>query len=461
MMIGLPKRLLRIPSRSILSGALLLLFTLPLMLGACQSQNVKVQTIGEGVINLNHETGYFKLQDYESDRVKAISTGIADSRFLACAQTGDGTLVLYRAGEEGAETVSLPTVRKYDSQGNMSWEKDFDIPEMDGGSGKLIPMDDGFLLTLSRWPYTQQSEMVYPKHHLIRCDGEGSILWHEALDSYSGEFIQQVFVTDSDEIVTVGCWNYANGEQTADAPSDLVLMRFNENGKMLQQKSIGGNDFERLICASYSEEFGLVLGCHSQSQPVQGYYLACFDLDFNQVWQYEPFEADYVGDFSLAMGDECLYLMGNVFREQGNQGLLIKLDRSGNEIWRENSPVGYHSMAVLDNGNVVLSGSEGDKDFLIVKSPDNEVLYEMKSRADLSQMQIFPVDGGFVTTSRRMIKTVPQPAYISSIWYDTEVTATRYDNRLDMVWRKTFDRYKNTRETDLVYPLKDGRLLVE
>jgi outer membrane protein assembly factor BamB len=97
------------------------------------------------------------------------------------------------------------------------------------------------------------------------------------------------------------------------------------------------------------------------------------------VWQYEPFEADYVGDFSLAMGDECLYLMGNVFREQGNQGLLIKLDRSGNEIWRENSPVGYHSMAVLDNGNVVLSGSEGDKDFLIVKSPDNEVLYEMKA----------------------------------------------------------------------------------
>jgi hypothetical protein len=209
------------------------------MLGACQSQNVKVQTIGEGMINLNHETGYFKLQDYESDRVKAISTGIADSRFLACAQTGDGTLVLYRAGEEGAETVSLPTVRKYDSQGNMSWEKDFDIPEMDGGSGKLIPMDDGFLLTLSRWPYTQQSEMVYPKHHLIRCDGEGSILWHEALDSYSGEFIQQVFVTDSDEIVTVGCWNYANGEQTADAPSDLVLMRFNENGKCFSRKVSG------------------------------------------------------------------------------------------------------------------------------------------------------------------------------------------------------------------------------
>jgi hypothetical protein len=51
-----------------------------------------------------------------------------------------------------------------------------------------------------------------------------------------------------------------------------------------------------------------------------------------------------------------------------------------------------------------------------------------------------------------MIKTVPQPAYISSIWYDTEVTATRYDNRLDMVWRKTFDRYKNTREPTWFIP---------
>lgn len=65
-------------------------------------------------------------------------------------------------------------------------------------------------------------------------------------------------------------------------------------------------------------------------------------------------------------------------------------------------------------------------------------------------------DEGFIIVSVRNIKTVPQPAYISSIWYDTETVVTKYDKNFKIEWRKTYDNIKNAVGLDMVLPLRDG-----
>ena len=70
-------------------------------------------------------------------------------------------------------------------------------------------------------------------------------------------------------------------------------------------------------------------------------------------------------------------------------------------------------------------------------------------------------DGGFIMVSSRNINTIPQPAYISSIWYDTETVVTKYDKEYKVEWRKTYDSVKDALGFDKVLPLSDGSVVVE
>jgi hypothetical protein len=70
-------------------------------------------------------------------------------------------------------------------------------------------------------------------------------------------------------------------------------------------------------------------------------------------------------------------------------------------------------------------------------------------------------DGGLITIGTQNISTLPQPAYLSSIWYDTETIATKYDSSLNIVWRKIYDKYKNSIRCDVVVPTADGKVIVE
>ncbi len=62
-------------------------------------------------------------------------------------------------------------------------------------------------------------------------------------------------------------------------------------------------------------------------------------------------------------------------------------------------------------------------------------------------------DNGFIVKSIRIVDYIPQPAYVSSIWMDQEVVLTKYDINLDVIWRKTYDNYKNTLLVDYVMPI--------
>lgn len=145
---------------------------------------------------------------------------------------------------------------------------------------------------------------------------------------------------------------------------------------------------------------------------------------------------------------------------------IVKLDANGSKIWAtEPLSQWIHSIAELSDGRVV--GIQKFSDYQAVPKPGAVNCYS-KNGEKLSTFEadcygdiVTTNDGGFIMVSIRNIKTVPQPAYISSIWYDTETVVTKYDNDYKVEWRKTYDSIKDAIGFDRALPLSDGSVVLE
>lgn len=443
-----------------------------LMLTAC---GTKTAVIPEEYVVIDSNTGYYKIPDYNAGNVPEIRTGIGNDSFQDYAPGSDGIFVLQFINKDDPSSLTkndnpdkIPSVKKFNNKGKLLWTKKYDMPYKGGGSGKLAPYRDGFIVTVEKYPYNNSGQIITQKSCIIRCDKDGNILWRRDVDDYSGRMFSYLFITDDQNIVTIGNWKAEGGKQVSyDASEDIVFTKFDENGEMVMQKSFGGNDFENLLSAAYSKDIGFAVNYYTRMDSLSVNMLACFDEEFNEILSgYKGGEKEYHSAGSMVISNGYIYQTGVKFIDEvgGEQeNFIMKLDKTGKVVWRENVKSNQIIMAAaLNDGNLVICGDEGDENYISIIDCDGVTLYKSSAKKDNSWITLYPAeDGGFVSISRRNIKNIPQPLYVSSIWFDTETVAAKYDNKLNLIWRKTYDGYHDVMTQDFVYPTIDGKLMVE
>ena len=70
-------------------------------------------------------------------------------------------------------------------------------------------------------------------------------------------------------------------------------------------------------------------------------------------------------------------------------------------------------------------------------------------------------DGGFIVSTLRFVSTIPQIEIMSHIWYDTETFLAKYDENLNLLWNKSYNKHKESTRNDFIYILNDDSILVE
>lgn len=445
-------------------GLIMAIFT------GCSARSVAVP---EGYVVIDSNNGYYKIPDYKAANVPEILTGIPDNSFQGYAPATDGLFILQFADKDDSTpqsktgtTDKIPVVKKFNKNGKLLWTKRYVTSGLGDGSGKLAAYQDGFVLAVEKYPYNM-GQLTDQKGIIIRCDKEGNLLWQKEIEDYTGRMFSNLFITDAGDIVTIGNWKAEDGKQVAyDAPEDIVFTKFNDEGEMVLQKSFGNSDFENLLDAAYAKDIGFVLNYYTRIDSLPVNMLTCFDENFNLVSIYKGAGKEHFGPESIIIADGYIYQAGVKYTEAAGdeqEDFLLKLDKTGRVIWREGSKSRViTAITLLNNGNLTVCGVEGDENYIRIIDPDGKTLFEATSKKDSAWTTLYPVkDGGFITIDRRIIRNIPQPAYLSSIWYDTEIMAARYDQELNLIWRKTYNRYIDVTTQDFVYPTIDGRLLVE
>lgn len=429
-------------------------------------------------------TNYVKLEDINPAAVPEIQLDLNRDAYSSYVvqETLDGFLCGYMAGPvfSGSKfSQSVPRIRKLDKAGNLLWDREYGGAIDSGQINNLLVTPDGsYIFSVQTSPYYRDNHLISEKSFLIKCRQDGEELWKRELDDYSGNLLRHLFLTEKEEIIAVGQWLSNNGAQASCGAADIVVTKLAGDGRILQQKGYGGSDFENLRLAKFDKELGLIiLGTTTSRDGEFGIdagrpyadFVACIDGSLNIKWIVHAQEQENLNFFQeqFALSDGLIHILGHK-RGGGDAevtGVVIQLDKNGNRIW-EKSPIFTglwgRAIAALENGDIVVMASrqfnQGSILILDKSGREKKRLEKLKYAAE----KITPTDdGGFILTARREIKMIPQPAYISCLWFDTELLAVKYNCDATLEWRKTYDQYKDTKDLDFAFPLPNGKLITE
>jgi hypothetical protein len=391
--------------------------------------------------------------------------------------TGDG--FVYATMNPTAESteqseLQKPLVKKYDKTGKLMWEKEYEYTSGTGYINNLVIYpDNGFLFTVQTFPRYSEGLVSYEKSLVVRCGKNGEILWEREFDDYSGNMMKQALLAENEEIYIIGTGRMKNALQTKEEAADSIsITKLDSGGNLLEQKWFGGSDFEQLYSAVYSREAGLILWGSSQSHGgdfaidnglLHNDFITCISNMLEVQWVVHAGNNRGYNTAPYVTQNGEIYILGNI-QETGSipKGLLIKLDPQGNSLWEKQIYDGYwgRSLTQAENGDILIAKGYAESGMIaVVDSDGNEK--KLLEGLPFNPEQICPVEtGGFIVTATRIVNYVPQPPFISMIWYDTELVAVKYGNDYEIEWRKTYDKYKDQKGTDSAWPQLDGSIAV-
>lgn len=250
---------------------------------------------------------------------------------------------------------------------------------------------------------------------------------------------------------------------------DIQVVKYDSSGNVVAERLYGGSDFDMLRDAKYGSGLGLILYGYTQSEDgdfaseENTAFVACVDDELDIKWIYTPKDDEVLQDLEFVSKDAVFMSVEKVdvrsYRD--NYFFVIGLDEEGHEFWRS-EPAAHRVISAVclsDDRRLINAECAENMGTFTLYDVDGNLILSLVSpdRGDVTPLD----DGGFVSVDIRNVKTVPQPAYISSIWFDTETVVTRYDSELKVLWRKTYDGVIDEQGVDIIHPLKDGRLVVE
>lgn len=378
-----------------------------------------------------------------SDKIKCFITGVVV--ILSMSITACGAFV--SSDEQETDSINAQVNRELDALGNALPIDTQYVPLPDINSEKIVERTlegNEIIINGDLYPNTQGYARVSEQNP-------------DAL----------LFVDENGNYIAVG------GIERNGGYSDICITKYDDKGNELKKRTYGGSDFDWANAAKYNSQMGIVLSGISQSRDGDFAnedntpFVACISPETLDVrWTTSVQIADWVYHVS----DEAVYVVRNEGEKYSGKGELklsiVKLDRDGNKIW-STEPLSQWICGIAELGDGRVIGIQKFSDQQAVEksgsincySNDGEKL--LTFHADCCG-DIMPTDdGGFFVVSTRNIKTIPQPLYLSSIWYDTETVVTKYDKNYKIEWRKTYDSIKDDKGADRVLPLRDGSVQSE
>lgn len=165
---------------------------------------------------------------------------------------------------------------KFDSIGNIEWQKTFGGSEYDNLKKLKQTSDGGYILAGVSGSGMSGNKTEDSKGKLdwwvIKIDGEGNIMWQKTLGGSENDWMFDVIQTNNKGYLGVGnSWSDISGDKSennrgiAGESNDWWIICLDSAGSIMWQKTLGGSSFDNLLGVDTTDDNGYILGGWSAS----------------------------------------------------------------------------------------------------------------------------------------------------------------------------------------------------
>lgn len=325
--------------------------------------------------------------------------GSKDELFENCTPTPDGGYIFI--GETESEDGDIAHnfgqtdvwIVKTSSNGVIEWEKTYGDDSIDFGSAIQVTTDGGYIFIGSKQTYF--SDMGYTYNHIIawivKLDQTGNVQWEKTYGD-GDEVGEDIILTQDGGYIFIGGYS----------PEDYWIVKTDSKGNIEWEKTYGGSATEYARSIKATKDGGYVIGGYSAS--INGdltnykgggdFWLLRIDNKGNKLWQksYGGSSYEHILDITIT-NDNGILAAGRTLSNNGditiNKGYydawVIKTDASGNLQWQKTmggtESDAFSSVIQLANGNYVLTGN--------TSSSDGDVTH-YNGHTDIWLMELYP-----------------------------------------------------------------------
>ena len=201
-----------------------------------------------------------------------------------------------------------------------------------------ITHDNGYILLGNTRSEGEGSNDIY----LIKLNNWGQIQWTKTYGFIHYDFGLWVEQTSDNGFILLGwAWDYGSGRE------DFYLVKTDENGNKIWDNFYGGVHSDQGFCVKELSDGGFILLGYSKSfEPRGDFYIVRTDSQGNNLWSYN-YGSEYVdyGFEIIPTENNCFIMIGSKggfynivagdFKSHDSDIIIIKIDESGNELWRK------------------------------------------------------------------------------------------------------------------------------
>ena len=297
----------------------------------------------------------------------------------------------------------------------MEWQKSWGGKSLDLFSNTIETEDGNFILfgsssskDIEGLPNKGSNDII-----ILKYDKNGNMLWQKSLGGNGGELLDNVIETEDGNFILFGYTSSTDIEGLSNKGSnDIIILKYDKNGNMLWQKSWGGNDSDYLNNVIETEDGNFILFGNSRSTDIEG-----------------------------------LPNKGSV------DAIILKYDKNGNMLWQKcwggNDDDVSNKVIETEDGNFILFGTssstdieglpnKGSADAIILKYDKNGNMLWQKSwggnKSDVSNNVIETEDGNFILFGRSSstdIEGLPNKGL-------NDIIIVKYDKDGNLMWQNSW-----------------------
>ncbi len=275
---------------------------------------------------------------------------------------------LYVTGSGGGNYVTI----KYDSSGNEVWVRQYGNNDtFDVAVDVEVDSSGNIYIT----GYSEQASTFNLDYATLKYDSNGNLLWERRYDRGLSDFAQALTLDIQGNIYVTG---YTCEVLDSCTDRDYATVKYSQNGNMIWDKTYDvGDDYATAVKTDRSGNIYVAGGVYEDEYG--GYHILKYDQNGTLIWAIRnvkgldarpmvgPSGSEYTnfslpGSPLLALDDRGdIYIAGTTFSSSSNtlDYIIIKYGSSGNQLWErayESGDDEAYTLAVDGAGNAYLSG---------------------------------------------------------------------------------------------------------
>jgi len=285
----------------------------------------------------------------------------------------DGNIIVVEEYSSGNKYILR--VEKYDAEGNLIWQKDFD--EFTINLAAAVATDKQGNIYVGGTVGTQVGKIFPLTDYLIlKYDGEGNMIWHKTYNKGILDSLLDIAIDDDGYVYATGMVFHLDVSEENITDMDFWTIKVDTDGNLVKE-DVYGEGMGGAFGIDVSQEDVVVAGVKDVEKGIG--YLIKYDRDLNRQWIIY-YNNSCFSDASI-MPDKRIVVTGMELSERYDRdGLTILYDENGEILpgWpiKEKSPYDeyFYTIAVDSENNIIVAGYKQEgfpKNWYIVKYDSN------------------------------------------------------------------------------------------